>query len=349
MSALTIDRPQLRRLERHAREGYPHEVVGVLAGVRDANHVTRVHPLINERTDSPRNRYRVDGLTLMRAEQALEREGLEIVGYYHSHPDHPAQYSTYDRDHALPNMSYLIVSVTTHGVADALCWRLRDDRSAMDPEPIVLTPSGEPMSTVHIPTPLRSFVGGASSVEVSGATVGEALDNLIAAHSALGVHLRDDQGRVRSFVNVYLGDEDIRHLSGLDTALSEGAELTIVPSIAGGQDGLPELNNDEIARYSRHLILDEVGMVGQRRLKAGSVLCVGTGGLGSPLLMYLAAAGVGQDRDRGLRRRGPVQPPAPGDPRNQQGRREAPRWCRRPGAHARTSTRTCRWTSTRSR
>ncbi len=57
---------------------------------------------------------------------------------------------------------------------------------------------------------------------------------------------------------------------------------------------LPELNNAEIARYSRHLILDEVGMEGQRRLKAGSVLCVGTGGLGSPLLMYLAAAGVGR-------------------------------------------------------
>lgn len=57
---------------------------------------------------------------------------------------------------------------------------------------------------------------------------------------------------------------------------------------------LPELSNEEIARYSRHLILEEVGMDGQRRLKAGSVLCVGTGGLGSPLLLYLAAAGVGR-------------------------------------------------------
>src|SRR5690606_5108366 len=57
---------------------------------------------------------------------------------------------------------------------------------------------------------------------------------------------------------------------------------------------LPELTKDEIARYSRHLILDEVGLEGQKRLKAGSVLCVGTGGLGSPLLLYLAAAGVGR-------------------------------------------------------
>jgi adenylyltransferase/sulfurtransferase len=63
---------------------------------------------------------------------------------------------------------------------------------------------------------------------------------------------------------------------------------------SGGPGDLPELNNEEIARYSRHLILDEVGMEGQRKLKAASVLCVGTGGLGSPLLMYLAAAGVGR-------------------------------------------------------
>ena len=57
---------------------------------------------------------------------------------------------------------------------------------------------------------------------------------------------------------------------------------------------LPELTHDEVSRYSRHLILPEIGLEGQRRLKGGSVLCVGTGGLGSPLLMYLAAAGVGR-------------------------------------------------------
>ncbi len=149
-------------------------------------------------------------------------------------------------------------------------------------------------ATIHIPTPLRPYTDGQAAVEVEGATVGEALDALLANHEGLSHHLRDDSGRLRSFVNVYLGDEDIRFLDQEATPLEDGAELTIVPSIAGGQDSLPDLEPEELARYSRHLILSEVGVEGQRKLKGSAVLCVGTGGLGSPLLLYLAAAGVGR-------------------------------------------------------
>ena len=120
----------------HAAEGFPHEVVGILAGSREAWAIQEVVPLTNERADAAHNRYRVSGLLLLRAEQALEARGLEVIGYYHSHPDHPAQYSDYDRDHALPNMSYVIVSVLAGSVADTLSWRLVDDRSHMTPEPI---------------------------------------------------------------------------------------------------------------------------------------------------------------------------------------------------------------------
>ncbi|TNE84145.1 MAG: molybdopterin-synthase adenylyltransferase MoeB [Deltaproteobacteria bacterium] len=148
------------------------------------------------------------------------------------------------------------------------------------------------MAIIHIPTPLRPYTGGQASVEVAGATVAESLAALTTAHPDLARHLRDNNGKLRSFVNVYLGDEDIRFLDGEATAIDDGAELTIVPSIAGGN--LPDLSNEEVARYSRHLILEEVGLEGQKKLKAASVLCVGTGGLGSPLLMYLAAAGVGR-------------------------------------------------------
>ncbi|MBX2798992.1 MAG: M67 family metallopeptidase [Myxococcales bacterium] len=128
LGQLTIDPSALRRLHAHAEEGYPHEAVGC--------GVARAHALINERSDSPANRYKVSGLTLMRAQQQLEDEGLHILGYYHSHPDHQAQYSDFDRDHALPNLSYVIVSVQGGAVTDTLSWRLREDRSAMDPEPL---------------------------------------------------------------------------------------------------------------------------------------------------------------------------------------------------------------------
>ncbi len=106
---------------------------------------------------------------------------------------------------------------------------------------------------------------------------------------------------LRNFVNVYVNDQDIRHSDGPETPVKDGDTMMIVPAIAGGavmepelKQALPELSNEEIARYSRHLIMPEVGMQGQRRLKAASVLMIGTGGLGAPVGMYLAAAGVGR-------------------------------------------------------
>ena len=137
---MTLIAPQaeLDKLHAHAEAGYPHEVVGILAGKKETGELLKVHPLINERADSAHNRYKVSGLTLMRAEQALEAEGHDILGYYHSHPDHSSQYSEYDRDHALPNMSYLIVSVLDGAAADTASWRLLEDRTAMSSEPITI-------------------------------------------------------------------------------------------------------------------------------------------------------------------------------------------------------------------
>ena len=88
--------------------------------------------------------------------------------------------------------------------------------------------------SIHIPTPLRPYTNGLSVVEVGGETVGAALKALTTQHPDLSRHLRDEQGRLRSFVNVYLGDEDIRFQQGEETLVGTGAELTIVPSIAGG-------------------------------------------------------------------------------------------------------------------
>ena len=151
---------------------------------------------------------------------------------------------------------------------------------------------------ILIPTPLRPFADRQDVVEIDGGTVGELLQALVAKYGDLRRHLYNDDGKLRSFVNVYVNDEDIRHLDREKTALKAGDTISIVPSVAGGSDAAvqretPELTRDEVQRYSRHLIMPEVGMEGQRKLKAGSVVCVGAGGLGSPAAMYLAAAGIG--------------------------------------------------------
>jgi sulfur-carrier protein adenylyltransferase/sulfurtransferase len=150
--------------------------------------------------------------------------------------------------------------------------------------------------TVSIPTPLRSFTAGQESIELAGDTVGQVLDGLMVAHAGLKRHLLQDDGRLRNFVNLYLNETDIRHLASTATPVRPGDVLTIVPSIAGGAPVTqtePQLSHAEVLRYSRHLLLPEVGISGQRKLKAARVLTIGAGGLGSPLSLYLAAAGVG--------------------------------------------------------
>jgi sulfur-carrier protein adenylyltransferase/sulfurtransferase len=155
------------------------------------------------------------------------------------------------------------------------------------------------MAKVLIPTPLRQFTGKQDSVNATGATVGEVLDALATQFPDLRKQIFNDEGKLRSFINVYLNDEDIRYLSKTSTQAKDGDTVSLVPSIAGGTTvaAPPEaatLSNDEILRYSRHLIIPEVGIEGQQKLKAAKVLLVGAGGLGAPLGLYLAAAGVGR-------------------------------------------------------
>src|SRR5205814_4711045 len=141
---------------------------------------------------------------------------------------------------------------------------------------------------------LRPYTDKQDAVDAAGATVGELLADLTRKHSGLKAHLYNDVGKLRSFVNIYVNDEDIRYLQKEQTPVKADDTVSIIPSVAGGAPTatdvrlkpdatLPELTNDEIKRYSRHLIMPEVGVEGQRKLKASKVLCIGAGGLGSPV------------------------------------------------------------------
>lgn len=152
---------------------------------------------------------------------------------------------------------------------------------------------------VLIPTPLRPYTEGNAAVTLDGSTVAEILASLTSQFPHLKTHLFDDLGELRSFVNIYINEEDIRYLQRGDTKVQDGDEIRIVPAVAGGRPELEqvspdvELSHEEIRRYSRHLIMPEVALGGQKKLKAARVLLIGAGGLGSPVAMYLAAAGVG--------------------------------------------------------
>ncbi|MGH7498907.1 MAG: Mov34/MPN/PAD-1 family protein [Gemmatimonadales bacterium] len=123
-------------IRRHGEDAYPAECCGVLAGrvgADGAKEVVRLAPAVNRRTDDP-HRYLIAPDDLRRLESVLKSEGLDVVGYYHSHPDHPPAPSAFDADHAWPWYSYLIVRIDRGRGADLASWVLDDELPRMHPE-----------------------------------------------------------------------------------------------------------------------------------------------------------------------------------------------------------------------
>jgi proteasome lid subunit RPN8/RPN11 len=154
-TALSSDIAQ--KIRDHGAETYPHECCGALLG-RDldasatppagaaelpSREIVALFPLVNRRDDSPRNRFSVTSDDVRDAEKAAREKGIDVVGWYHSHPDHPAAPSEYDRDHAWPWYSYIIVSVANGKPQDMTSWRLQDDRSKFSPEALEIRESAK--------------------------------------------------------------------------------------------------------------------------------------------------------------------------------------------------------------
>jgi proteasome lid subunit RPN8/RPN11 len=129
----------LDTIRRHAAAAYPYECCGALIGASaDSEFVDIVDAmeLANVTEEGPRRRFRVSSVDYRQCEARARELGAELVGFYHSHPDHPARPSQYDLDHAWPNFSYVIVAVAQGTPGDLRSWRLRPDRSQFDEETI---------------------------------------------------------------------------------------------------------------------------------------------------------------------------------------------------------------------
>lgn len=128
-------------IERHAEAAYPEECCGVLIGrplsEAKGHLVEQILPARNEREDSRRDRFVISPEVVLAAHKQARAKSQEVIGYYHSHPDHPARPSDFDREHAWPGVSYLIVSVARGKAAEVKSWRLSDDRGSYVEEAVV--------------------------------------------------------------------------------------------------------------------------------------------------------------------------------------------------------------------
>ena len=148
------------------------------------------------------------------------------------------------------------------------------------------------MARIYIPTSWRALTGGEARLVLPAADVAALVEALDQRYPGFRRELVDESGNFHRFVNVYVNDREIEDLAGLQTPLEEDDEVAVIPAMAGGTAPRP-FTPQQAGRYARHIILPEIGGVGQRKLLNAKVCLIGAGGLGSPTALYLAAAGVG--------------------------------------------------------
>lgn len=157
---------------------------------------------------------------------------------------------------------------------------------------------------VYVAATLKGFFNRNDTVEITGNTVRKVLDNLVSRYPEAGKALYGEDKKLQGFINIFVNDDSYTDSSRWDEELNENDEILLLPTIAGGAASrdsiIPDerrkeitFDDKEIERWGRHLMLREIGVKGQKRIKAARVIVFGAGSLGSPVLQYLAAAGVG--------------------------------------------------------
>jgi adenylyltransferase/sulfurtransferase len=166
--------------------------------------------------------------------------------------------------------------------------------------------------SVYIPTPFRKLTGNRQNVEADGKNVAEVLAHVERQYPGFRQLVFGSGDAVPAHINIYVNRQEIGSLNGIETALKDGDEVAVIPALAGGADSPPlrdgergpggegaprrigALTPEQVNRYSRHIIMPQVGPSGQRKIMESSVLIIGAGGLGSPIAVYLALAGIGK-------------------------------------------------------
>jgi molybdopterin/thiamine biosynthesis adenylyltransferase/molybdopterin converting factor small subunit len=162
-----------------------------------------------------------------------------------------------------------------------------------------------PSVSVYIPTPFRKMTGNRQNVHAEGSDVAEVLANVDKQFPGFRSLVFGSGTEVPHHINIYLNKQEISSLQGILTKVNDGDEVAVIPALAGGSGDassngaapkkhIGALTAEQVNRYSRHIIMGQVGPSGQRRIMESSVLIIGAGGLGSPIAVYLALAGIGK-------------------------------------------------------
>lgn len=287
----------LEQIYAHADRSYPEECCGFVFADGTVHLGSNIQNELHRKNPEMYLRSAANGYTFSVADTLMMNKAFRsdnpVVVIYHSHPDVGAYFSDEDQDKALfmgepiYPVSYLVVDVRQGKTQGSKLFAWDGKRFAQTPFNDLQTELC--MNAVSFPDILvRVAKLPASTLEGAGSTLREVIENLCIEHPQLRAHLLYENNQLKEHF-LFTAEEE---LIDANDRLPEKAKIEVLLATSGGMD-VDQLSNEEVQRYVRHITLPGVGREGQLNLKKAKVLIIGTGGLGSPISLYLAAAGIG--------------------------------------------------------